>query len=228
MFTEKTIEFLLENKFQNSTEWFHDHHGEYEKYVLNPMREYVSDLADFMTSIDEKICTEPKVNVTISRIARDIRFSNDKSLYKEHMWVSFRRDRKSYKHYPEFVFSFDKDRFILGVGYYMMYPKSAEAMRNFILENDKDAIKAIKSARKTDGLIYGGDSYKRTKYPDKPEDERFWLDMKSPFFFIQNSDASVLFSDKITDYSINIFSQYADIYKFLVKSEEKARNSYLK
>ena len=52
--------------------------------------------------------------------------------------------------------------------------------------------------------------------------------MKSPFFFIQNSDASVLFSDKITDYSINIFSQYADIYKFLVKSEEKARNSYLK
>ena len=43
-FTEETLEFLVRNKLMDSREWFHEHHGEYERLVVEPLADLVSAL----------------------------------------------------------------------------------------------------------------------------------------------------------------------------------------
>jgi uncharacterized protein (TIGR02453 family) len=104
MFTQKTLDFLSENRFMNSKEWFSEHKEEYSKYVIQPLAELAAALAPTLSAIDSQIITEPKVDKTISRIYRDVRFSKDKLLYREEMWLSVKRDKKAFPGYPEFFF----------------------------------------------------------------------------------------------------------------------------
>ena len=87
--SKQTLNFLAQNKFNNSREWFRAHKPEYQEYVLAPMAELVNLLAPTIQKIDPLIITEPKVGKAISRIYRDTRFSRDKSLYREVMWIVF-------------------------------------------------------------------------------------------------------------------------------------------
>lgn len=72
-FTEETLEFLVMNKLSDSREWFHAHHDEYERLVVEPLAELVCALTPAMAEIDPNIICVPKVGKTISRIWRDTR-----------------------------------------------------------------------------------------------------------------------------------------------------------
>ena len=51
-FSPKTLKFLRGLKANNSKAWFQAHRADYEKYVLQPLRNLVIDLGDFMLDID--------------------------------------------------------------------------------------------------------------------------------------------------------------------------------
>ena len=101
-FTQDTLDFLFENQLQDSREWFRAHHDRYEQSVLLPFKELVQVLTPVMLEIDECILTDPRR--VISRINRDIRFSHDKSLYRNRMWIAFSRDKHAYDAVPAFYF----------------------------------------------------------------------------------------------------------------------------
>src|SRR4030043_86595 len=91
-FSRKTFTFLRDLGRHNDKAWFEAHRAVYEEYVLQPLRDLVSDLADFMLGIDLSFEVEPVVGKTISRIYRDTRFSKDKSPFRDHMWIAFKRE----------------------------------------------------------------------------------------------------------------------------------------
>ena len=107
-FSKETIEFLMENRVQNSRSWFHEHHAQYERFVQRPLKEFAAALTPAMLSIDPQFIVEP-VGRTISRINRDTRFSHDKSLYREEMWCAFTRGKSETVHPPAMVFGFSPD-----------------------------------------------------------------------------------------------------------------------
>ncbi len=51
-FSPKTLKFLRGLKANNNKAWFQAHRADYEKYVLQPLRDLVIDLGDFMLDID--------------------------------------------------------------------------------------------------------------------------------------------------------------------------------
>lgn len=80
-FSAEALRFLLENRINNSKEWFEEHRNEYRKYVYEPFAELVKELAPAMKEIDDGIITIP--SKIISRVRRDTRFTKDKSLYRD-------------------------------------------------------------------------------------------------------------------------------------------------
>ena len=90
-FSQKTLDFLFENRLHDSREWFAQHKKEYQELVIQPLRQLVMDLSPTMLELDPEFNTEPKVDKTICRVWRDTRYTKDPSLYRDHMWILFKR-----------------------------------------------------------------------------------------------------------------------------------------
>jgi uncharacterized protein (TIGR02453 family) len=86
-FTRKTLGFLRALKRHNDREWFRSRKDQYDAHVRGPMIELLARLAvDFRTFAPELIA-DPRVS--LYRIYRDTRFSDDKRPLKTHIAAHF-------------------------------------------------------------------------------------------------------------------------------------------
>ncbi len=125
MFSAQSFDFLMENRFMNSKEWFYEHKHIYDEHVLKPLTELAIEMAPTIEMLDSTIVTTPKINKVLSRIYRDTRFSKDKSLFRESVWLSFKKDKKEFRHYPEFFVVINPQMLMYGCGYYYMMPETS-------------------------------------------------------------------------------------------------------
>ena len=86
-FTAKTLSFLRSLKRNNDREWFRARKDHYEQHVRQPMIELRARLAGDFRSFAPELVSEPKVS--LYRIYRDTRFSDDKTPLKTHVAAHF-------------------------------------------------------------------------------------------------------------------------------------------
>lgn len=222
-FSQKTLEFLAENRIRNSRSWYQEHRKEYEELVLRPFVEFVQKLGPAMLKIDPLMVTEPKVDRTISRIYRDTRFSRDKSLYREVMWCVFCRDRKADPFAPGFALELSPDGFRYGCGYWQTPPKVMEAVRTLILAGDGRFLKAQKALSKQMVFEMEGDCYKRSRYPGQPAEIRNWLERRGVSYMHNSRDFDLLFSEELPDRVAEGFGLLVPFYDFLMAADEYSK-----
>jgi len=169
--------------------------------------------------IDPHLITEAKVDRTLSRIYRDTRFSQDKSLYRENMWLVFMREKKLYEGLPAFYFDMGPDGFSYGMGYYRASSASMQAIRRLILDNSAGFLLADKAYRHQNVFAMEGECYKRSKYPAAREHQQEWLNKKSISFNCTSGDERLLFSDELAGTLQEGFCLLAPIYEFLCQAE---------
>ena len=87
-FTPETLRFLRALKRNNRREWFQPRKAHYETHVRGPMLELIERLAGDFRTFAPEIVASPKVSMY--RIYRDTRFSEDKTPYKTQAACSFR------------------------------------------------------------------------------------------------------------------------------------------
>ena len=87
-FSERTFAFFDAIAFNNTKDFFHGNHKWYEEAVRTPLRELTIALMPTIELLDADL--DCRIEKVVSRINRDIRFSNDKSLYRNYMWLAFR------------------------------------------------------------------------------------------------------------------------------------------
>ena len=223
MFSPQTFDFLIENRFNNSKEWFQEHKYIYDEYVLKPLTQLAIEVTPTIEMLDSSIVTTPKINKVLSRVYRDTRFSKDKSLFRDSVWLSYKKDKKEFPHYPEFFAVFTPEQFLFGCGYYWMEPKTMEKVRELVVNNHPAYLKAQKAYKNQSVFRLEGDYYKRTKYPDESVEKREWLDMKNICFTHYSSDFSIVFSDNLAEYLCRNFVLMKDVYDFLILAENMAR-----
>jgi uncharacterized protein (TIGR02453 family) len=85
MLNEESFRFMADLYRNNNKPWFDDNRKRYEEHVRNPMKALAEDLEDPVSLLLPEFSGKAK----ISRINNDIRFSPNKPLYKEHVWISF-------------------------------------------------------------------------------------------------------------------------------------------
>jgi uncharacterized protein (TIGR02453 family) len=86
-FTSKTLAFLRSLKRNNDREWFRARKDEYERHVRQPMIELLGWIQRDLRTFAPELVSDPKVS--LYRIYRDTRFSDDKSPLKTHVAAQF-------------------------------------------------------------------------------------------------------------------------------------------
>ncbi len=84
---KETFEFLGHLYKHNSVIWFNKHRDDYEQYLMNPARAFVTSIGPFIKFINPAFDTEPKFNRTLVRLNRDMRFA--KKPYKDFFLIRF-------------------------------------------------------------------------------------------------------------------------------------------
>lgn len=221
-FSQKSLDFLLENRIMNSKLWFEEHRHIYDEHVLTPLRELVVALEPAIHSIDPFLICEPKISRSISRIYRDTRFSRDKSIFREVMWLTFIRDRKQMlSGIPGFYFEISPAGFSHGCGCYRMAAELMDQVRQLILADDKSFLAARRAWEKQSIFTLEDTRYKRTRHPEATEKQRLWLDQRGIILTADSGDLDTLFSPDLYKKLGEDFLLLEPVYKFLMKAESR-------
>lgn len=217
-FDKDTFVFLKDVHQHNRKEWFEKHRYIYESKLLLPFRALVETLGVPMQQIDNLIETRPAIGKTISQLRRDTRFSNDKSLYRDNMWLTFKRPKKNWTDAPAYFFEFGPDWWHFGLGYYSASPTTMGFFRERLLEFPKEFQQAIKAIPK--GFDVHAESYKRQILPESlPSELAPWYARKSFYIANRSMDMAPLLSHKLPNTLFEGFEHLSGIYRFLVNVE---------
>jgi uncharacterized protein (TIGR02453 family) len=134
-FPAETLRFLRALKRNNRREWFNAHRDDYETHVRQPMTVVVERLAHDFRAFAPELVASPKVSMY--RIYRDTRFSENKTPYKTHIAAVFPQ-RGLPKHEGAGVyFHISPDEVWMGGGMYAPQPPQLQAVREHIAGHAK-------------------------------------------------------------------------------------------
>jgi uncharacterized protein (TIGR02453 family) len=162
-FSKETVRFLAGLRRNNKKEWFEAHRDDYDSHFIEPAKAFVAALAPRLARIDPAIHAEPRVNGSILRINRDVRFSKDKSPYKDHLDLWFWSGEDKGWDCSGFFFRLTPDELLVGGGMHGFMPEALARYRAAVLDDVKGAalVRAVAKVRKA-GHEVGGQTYKKT------------------------------------------------------------------
>ena len=88
-FTNETFAFLKDLEANNSRDWFEANRDRYEAYYKDAALAFIAELSGRMAALDPPLQAVPKLNGSLRRINRDVRFSKDKSPYSARLHMIF-------------------------------------------------------------------------------------------------------------------------------------------
>ena len=163
-FPEETVRFFLDLRFHNETSWFHAHREAYETYVRKPFSEFIEAMTPTVMRIADDMETRP--NKCLARINRDIRFTRDKSPYRDHMWMLFRRAGEEREHAVMYWFELSPEVVEWGVGFWGYNRPAMDALRERMVKKPAEVRRVLRRCGIPDETLHiYGDRYKSMKPP---------------------------------------------------------------
>ena len=203
---------MAQNRFENSKSFYEEHKQELKDGFTVPLRQIAMALGSKVFALDDMIVTDPVRMV--SRIRRDNRYTKDKSLYRDHLWVMFMRNKHEWMNYPCMWFEVNQDCWGYGVGTYYADAQFLELYRKALLERPKEFLDAVHRAENT-----GADClniYYKKKKPGNPTAEiEPYYNIKSLEYMKIRTDFKTLESEKVIDEVGRAFDEFAGLYLFL-------------
>ncbi len=207
---------LAENRFQDSKAFYEEHKPHINKTVVQPLKQLVADLTPAMLAVD------PLLGGHVSRVRRDNRFTHDKSMYRENMWIVFMRDKRAWDWcVPAFYLDFSLARAEWGLGFYSATPAIMRALRGRIEADPHRAIRAVKAAKKADFEL-GGRPYARPRSTeDTPDLLRPFYDCKS-VDLCRTEESGFVADPDLPDRLRSGFEALTPLYHLLMEAVEEA------
>jgi len=163
-FPEETIRFFLGLRFHNDAAYFEAHRNEYEQYVREPFYAFIDAMAPAVKQIADDMELRPAR--CLARIRRDTRFTKDKSPYRDHMWLLFRRGGEERENATMYWFELAPERVEWGLGFWGNNRPVMEALRKRIREKPDEVADVFAQAQvPAPGLDIYGERYQRMAVP---------------------------------------------------------------
>ena len=156
-FPAETLTFLTGIAEHNEKAWFEANRALYEGGYIAPARAFVAALGPRLRAVSPTVRFDPKVNGSMSRINRDIRFSKDKRPYKTHLDLWFWHGERRGWDCPGFWFRLTPDRLWLGVGMHGMTGEALESYRQSVIHprSAKALLAAVEEVRSAGSYSLG-------------------------------------------------------------------------
>ena len=214
-FPEETIRFFLDLKFHNNMTYFHENHERYVETVQSLFYDFIDALAPDMLKIDPQMEVRP--HKCLSRIHRDTRFSKDKSPYRDHLWLLFRRTAEPREKALMYWFETGPSRLSWGMGFWGENREALDLFRKRIQSNPAGTMALIDDlGMDRRRLMLGGTAFKRMAVPEGiPERMKRWYCAKEMYIEKIRPDYQWIFSDRIVKEVRKDFTALAPLYRLL-------------
>ena len=210
-YSDETFEFLMAIHFNNNVDFFHANHDWYLRSVREPSLALAESLSDVIEKIDPTV--ERRPNRVVSRINRDIRFSKDKSPYRDYLWLSFHRTNAENVH-ADLFYDMSADGARCGMGFYGQSRGPMNALRHLMLI-DSEHIAALFETLQGEFNLHLN-SYKRMNVPqDIPETLKPIYMAKDFYFEKPIRDFSIIKSPALSDMIAESFRHLAELFQIL-------------
>ena len=214
-FSDETFEFFMAIQFNNNTEFFHDNHDWYLRAVRRPCLELAAALNGVMVEIDDEMELRP--DRMVSRINRDLRYSRDKSPYRDYMWLKMRRpedadsrDRANLG----FYFDIGARESGFGMGFYEPSKPHMNGLRRRLLTEPETFLELWRPLRADNALHI--DAFKRMKRPEGLHPALdVWYPVRSFWFSHDIRNFTLLKSPALVDLLADGYRQLAPMYRYL-------------
>jgi uncharacterized protein (TIGR02453 family) len=218
-FPKKTVTYLKKLSKNNSREWFEANRDKYNSDFLEPCFQFVVEMGDKLQNIDPDIVAMPKIDKSIFRLHRDVRFSKDKTPYKTNAGLYFWNGKMKKMEASGFYFHLEPKLFGVGLGIYMFPPHLLKKYRDVASDsaNSKELHQIVRSLEKK-GYTIGGKKFKKTP---KGYDSNIlypgYLLYEGIYAWHESDDFKKIESGKSVDYIYKVFKDMLPLHKWLVK-----------
>lgn len=215
--TRDSLFLLADNRFRDSRDFYEEHKEEIKNGVTVPMRQIAGIISEELSAIDPLMNTVP--TKMVSRVRRDTRYTKDKHLYRENMWIMFMRPKRDWVGYPCMWFEVTPREYSMGVGFYGDEAGLLEAYRKNLRERPDEFKEAADKCKKT-GSVFFKRQYKRP-FPGCPEGLEEYYNAKDVGFITFSGDLDDLKEEKIIEIIRGTFKLFTPMYKFLLSVSDE-------
>lgn len=214
-FTEETIAFFAALKFNNNRDFFEAQKPVFERTVREPLIALADALADTVTEIDPQLDVRP--GRVVSRIHRDLRFSRNRTPYRDYMWIGYRHVGESREETCGFYFDLSAEAANWGCGYYHMQPETMRNLRAKLVEEPARVRKILCAPVFASRFELMGDAYVRQHQPPEGMDPVLGLVYRKKSVYAEHHVQRMadLFSPTLAKTIAEDFRVLAPFYKFL-------------
>lgn len=207
-FSERTIDFMWNIRFNNEKSWFEANKDEYKRALEQPMKALA---ADVFRVFNEKY-PELGLAVRVSRIYRDARRTHGKGPYKDHLWFTLHRGSE-WLEKPAFWFELAPENWSYGLGYYCAKPLTMAKHRARIDNKPEPMEKLARDLNRQTEFVLEGESYKRPK-GDPGRLLNDWYNKKNFSLIHEEKVSGAVFSPDLTGRIAEGFSFLAPYYSY--------------
>ncbi len=221
-FPEETMQFFLDIRFHNDKAYFAEHKPRYERDVKAVFHAFISELAPAMQEIDPLMEVRPYK--CLARIYRDTRFTKDKSPFRDHLWLCFRRAAEPREGSVNFFFELGPTTLGWGLGTWGENRPMMEALRRRIAADPSAAAKILENCRlEQNDFGSFGSTWKRMEIPaEVPESLRSWYAAREIYVGKQHPDMGLVGTSAILDMVRKDFQTLSPLYHLLRGAYDEA------
>ena len=214
-FSEETIRFFLDIRFHNSVSYYRENQQRFEEHVKAPFYDFINELGPGMQKIDPLMEIRPYR--CLARIWRDTRFSKDKSPFRDHLWLLFRRAGEPREGSVMYWFELSPQHVDWGVGLWGENRPLMDMLRRRIAAKPDEVQHIIDSCHLArHHMVVGGQSFKRLEVPPGvPESLKHWYMLRD--VYVSRADASMqwIYDPSLADKVLADFKALAPMYRLL-------------
>ncbi|MBL4908311.1 MAG: DUF2461 domain-containing protein [Sneathiella sp.] len=219
-FPKDLLKFYEELGQNNDRSWFNVNKQRYKDVVVYPMSDFISEVAPHLEAIAPFYVADPRpTGGSMFRIYRDVRFSKNKTPYKEHAACQFRHQAGKDAHAPGFYLHIDTKSVRFGGGVWMPPSPKLKLIRQHIDEN-QDKWQSIITDSDFLRSFHGvnGDSLKRAPKDyeiDHPQIESL---KKKSFFIMKEAPTKNILSKHFVEEVAETFQSAVPFMRFLTNA----------
>lgn len=219
-FNPAFFQFLEDLKANNNKVWFQENKERYRKVVQDPLLDFVVAMEKPLQKISPHYVADPRRNGgSIFRIYRDVRFSKDKTPYKEHAACNFRHEAGKDVHAPGFYLHLANDKLIFGGGVWGPSSDVLYQIRDAIREKPSEWKKVINN--KTFKETFAGVDGESLVRPPNGFDKNlpYITDIKrKSFYAMREADPKLALEDGFFNEVVKTYNALTPLLKFICKA----------
>jgi len=219
-FPKRSVIFLKKLSKNNKREWFEANRELYNSDFLEPSIQFIVEMGDKLTDLDPEVVAIPKIDKSIFRLHRDVRFSKNKIPYKTNAGLYFWNGKTKKMDASGFYFHLEPKLFGVGVGMYLFPPPILKKYRDIVSNpvKAKELHQIVRMLEKK-GYSIGGKKFKKTpKGYDPNTSYPGYLLYNGMFAWYESNNFKEIDGGKAVNAVFKIFKDMLPLHKWLVKN----------